>query len=395
MSHTIVVSTYNRLASLKRLLISLLNSDFSGYDGVRLLISVDKHKECEGRILDYLKDFNWPFGEFVIKKHPERLGLKKHFFFCCDLSITYGGIIFLEDDFVVSPLFYKYACEASSFYESDNRIAGISLYELRLNEFANRPFTPVLDEGEQYFVQIPSWGKVITRNKWMAFKNWLGEVDLEALDSILPTMVKLWPKTSFKREYIKFLISTERFFVFPRKSFLTNFGDAGQHYTATDNRAQRPILLIDKSSANLPNWHFSTFDNSLSKYDVYMEILPEVLRKYNPEMFANKEFIVDLYGIKPKSLLITKEFVLTAKKTTNHVYGFDRRLMPHEVNVLMGIEGNNFYFSKSEDIIGRNKTFKRYLEDNLYDTQHSSIFKLLLIDLTKTYRQIKSKIFKK
>jgi hypothetical protein len=385
MQPVIIISTYNRLDSLNRLLNSLLQSDFSSFKSVRLLISVDKHKDDEEKILFFLKTFDWPYGEFLIKTYPERLGLKKHFIKCCDFSQEYGSIIFLEDDFIVSRSFYEYATQAVNFYKGDSKIAGVCLYDLAYNEFSNRSFTALLDNNDQYFMQLVSWGKIFTKNQWSDFKDWFLSEEEGGKDIMLPKVVQKWSNQSFKKEYIKYLISKNKFFVFPRKSFVTNYGDKGEHFQHNDTKFQRPIRIDFKSGLN---FNFVNFENSLVIYDVYMEILPEKLKLLNQEL-REYDFTVDLYGIKPIKKINTT-YILTSKKVQNCILSFGRVTLPHESNIIFNNNGDYFHLAETKYVTGRTKSFITYFKDALYDDPGLSPFKLFFIDLWKSILKVKS-----
>jgi hypothetical protein len=382
---TIIVSTYNRLHSLNRLLNSLLKSDFSSFENVRLIISVDKHKDDEQEILDFLKNFQWPFGEFLVKTYSERLGLKKHFIKCCDFSLEYGSIIFLEDDFMVSRSFYEYATQAVNFYKENSKIAGVCLYDLVYNEFSNRNFTALLDNNDQYFMQLVSWGKIFTKEQWSDFKDWFISEKGEGKEQILPKVVQKWSNRSFKKEYIKYLISENKFFVFPRKSFVTNYGDKGEHFQENDTKFQRPIRVDVNTGLK---FNFVNIEDSLVVYDVYMEIIPDRLKILNNEL-KEYDFSVDLYGIKPIKKIETP-YVITSKNVRKYVTSYGRVTLPHETNVVFNNDGDYFYLAETKDVIGRRKSFRTYFKDSLYDDSGISPLKLLFIDIWKSILKAKN-----
>lgn len=375
---TIVVATYNRLHSLKNLMKSLLNGDYSGFQNVRLIVSIDRDPNSYTYIQDFLETFKWPFGEYKVILHETRLGLKEHFMYCNGLSLQYEKVIFLEDDFIVSPQFYQYASKAIDFYGDDERIAGLSLYELRINEFANRAFTPIEDGGNQYFVRLLSWGQVVTRKKWKSFLVWYEKNKNENLDDCLPSVARKWGERSFKREYLEYLILCDKYYVFPRVSYVTNCGLPGEHYNRQDLKVQRPILM---SSHNI-SLSFIKYDESIAVYDEYMEILPERLKRLCPSLEAY-DLCVDLYGIKPLLLLNKAQHAITSKNVNRYIFSYGRSFMPHEVNIVENMAGDIFHLSYSADVGKRKKGIWRYYEDNYYDYPGTSALKLFGIDIYK------------
>jgi hypothetical protein len=382
---TIVVATYNRLDSLKRLLETIVNANYEGCNNVRLLISVDKHSTEEEKVLNFLNNFDWPFGEYIIKTYKKRLGLKNHFIQCCDYTYDYDSIIFLEDDFIVSKNFYKYSTQSLNFYKDDTRISGIALYSLAYNEFSNRVFTPLEDGSEQYFIQIPTWGKVFNKEKWRGFKEWyLSKSHFDFDELQLPKVVRKWSKKSFKREYIKYLVDQNKYFVLPRKSFVTNFGEPGEHFFNKESKFQRPLRIEYSKS---PSYSFVDIATSLSVYDVYMEILPDKLKRINSDL-QNYNFTVDLYGIKPLNQIST-EYILTYKKVAKPILRFGRDAIPHEANIIFKFEGDDFYLALKKEVKKRKKGIKTYFDDCMYDDRGLSVMKLVLIDVWKFVNEIK------
>src|SRR6185295_10157403 len=137
-----------------------------------------------------------------------RLGLKEHILRCGDLSQTYGAVIVLEDDLYVSPEFYQYALATIAYYQNDPQIAGISLYCHRFNETAHLGFRAIEDGSDCFFLQVASsWGQCWTANQWLAFRKWYDQhVGDEIGAEHLPKDVLGWPATSWKKEFIRYLV---------------------------------------------------------------------------------------------------------------------------------------------------------------------------------------------
>ena len=101
----IVAVGYNRPHCMKRLLESIGNAEYE-IDDVTLIISIDESNKSD-LVQKVAEDFDWKHGEKIIRRFPERQGLKKHIIQCGDLSEKYGAVIILEDDLYVSPGFYS------------------------------------------------------------------------------------------------------------------------------------------------------------------------------------------------------------------------------------------------------------------------------------------------
>ena len=122
----IVCVGYNRIKSLSRLLNSLLCAKYPNND-IPLVISID----CSGdqSLYNYVREFKWPYGNKYVNIQEVRLGLKNHIYQCGDLTKYFKAIILLEDDLVVSPVFYSYVLQSLNVYSEEPRIAEISLYK--------------------------------------------------------------------------------------------------------------------------------------------------------------------------------------------------------------------------------------------------------------------------
>ena len=351
----IVVIGYNRPQALERLLHSLSRADYR--QEVTLYISLDgSGDDLKIGRLDDLKiarfnyvakvaeAFNWKHGKKVIIQHEKNLGLREHVLSCGDLSAKHDALIALEDDLVVSPGFYEFALQAYQFYKGDPNIGGISLYHHAYNETAQFPFIPLADGSDVYFLQYASsWGQVWTKEHWGNFRKWYDKrnPDDKTAGSILPPNIRLWPENSWKKFFIEFLIRQNRYFVYPRNSMTTIFGDEG-----TNIRIRETFLQV-------PLWHgerpfnFIPLKESSAVYDTYCEILPDRLKRLMKEM-EREDFEVDLYGMKPSDALSSKK-IISGRKCKSPERSFGREMKPHEENLINKFPGNYFSFGRKED----------------------------------------------
>ena len=95
-SFALIIATFNRPKSLKRLLQSLQNSKYPERDDINLIVSCDYSGSDES--IKIAEDFNWDYGHKKVITHSENLGLRNHMLFCGDLCKDYDGIVMLEDD---------------------------------------------------------------------------------------------------------------------------------------------------------------------------------------------------------------------------------------------------------------------------------------------------------
>jgi hypothetical protein len=305
----IVVIAFNREKSLKRLLDSIANANYSS-DQIPLHISIDASENL--KVKKVADEFNWTHGEKVVDVKTENYGLLKHLLSCGALTDKYGAIIVLEDDLVVAPNYYSYAIKANDFYCNDNKIAGVSLFTYSSEEVDFYPFEPINDGFDVHFIQVASsWGQLWNNNQWNQFNQWLND-NPQGDESLLPDYIKKWDLSSWKKLFVSYMISTDRYFVFPNTSFSTNFEDEGTNASKTG-------LFQVQLSASDRDLNLCTLSDSNSVYDVYFEPKSDCIKKINNSL-ADFDFEVDLYGRKP--LDCSSELVLATRRGINPVVYF-------------------------------------------------------------------------
>lgn len=338
----IIVVAYDRPDSLQRLLNSLRYA--RDVHDARLIISIDHQDFRNYKVKEVADSFQWPFGPKEVRYQQDHLGLKKHIMLNGELAVEFGAVIILEDDLFVSPYFYQYARVALDYYCEDERIAGISLYNLPRQEMANLPFAPLGDSSDVYFTQMPSsLGQLWTREQWSQFKTWY-EAGPDLSQIALPDYIYHWPESSWKKYYAAYLIDQQKYFVYPRYSLTTNFFDKGTNIEDdSSHRGQTPLKFYDS------NYTFISISDSNCVYDIYLELMPDCLAR----LAVNKieyEIELDLYGSK-EIKHIEAPYVITSRPSRNPLKGFRRALKPHEMNIIMDLEGDDFVLCKKEDII--------------------------------------------
>lgn len=331
---------YNRPKSLQRLLASIAIAHYPDEINIPLVISLDKSDSLE--VKHIAEGFEWQFGEKEIIAHEERLGLMAHFLYCGGLSEKHESIIFLEDDFYISPAFYKYAQQALDYYIDAEEIALLPLYALQLNGFTHQPFQPILDSADVFFAQV-GWfkGVAVTAQQWNNFIEWLENKPTGFDPSIPQIWAVLGPEEWFPL-FSSYLVDTQRYFVFPRQSLITDFSDAGMHFEEETNLYQTNLLLESKV------FNFQKLGESLAVYDAFLELLPECINHLKPEL-AEYDYVVDLNASKQAHQL-DAEYVITARPTRKTIMEFSTRMKPTEANVLHNIEGKGIVLTKTNDL---------------------------------------------
>ena len=127
----LVVIAYNRVGSLKRLLKSLEEGYYDDVENVPLIISVDKSDTDE--VEQFADDYTWNFGDKIVVKHQQNMGLKQHILSQGIWLDEYDAIVVLEDDVVVARDFWYYVRKCVNKYKDEDSVAGISLYGYSIN----------------------------------------------------------------------------------------------------------------------------------------------------------------------------------------------------------------------------------------------------------------------
>ncbi len=358
---TIVLALYNRKEPSLRSLDSLSEAVYPNNE-IRLVISIDNDDDKNKDVLALAEAYQWKHGEKEVIYHERNLGIREHFNYCGDLTEKYGSVVFIEDDLYVSRYFYDYLLQALDFYKNDSHVAGISLFSYhRLDQWINpRPFIPVDDGSDNFFLQQASWGQVWTWDMWKEYKKWFaiyGKLEFVNSQPEIPYAVKGWPGSSFKKYYISYMILNDKYYVFPRIALATNFDDVGTNRIDKTTEYQSPLLIQKKK------FMFNSFNNSLSIYDSYFEILPQIIKTLN-QALSDFDFEVNLYGDKNLED-IKKEYVLSRSAGTQNIKQFNLVMKPHELNVIFNTDGDKIFLSKKESIKAL-KDDDIFIEDLVY-----------------------------
>lgn len=332
----IVVASYNRPMALERLLRSIGKADYSEYDNIPLVISIDGggNPEC----IQIAESFEWVYGEKRIITHKHNLGLKQHILSCGDFTQQYGAIIMLEEDVYVSPYFYDYSVQTTSYYQAEEKIAGVSLFFLKNNELTDLPFWPMANGADVFFAQVPSsWGQTWTNQQWQKFRLWLDTHENLPVSEKLPPKIHTWPSgSSWKKFFFSYMVECDLYFVIPYVAYATNMGDEGEHFTEKTLLFQSPLMLFNQRLRFIP------FDKSKVAYDAYFELLPETFKSFG--CLENYDFEVDLAGAKPLEK-ITAPYLLSIKECNAPLFGFDMSFAPVETNVIRNVAGRYICFA--------------------------------------------------
>lgn len=379
MELAIVITAYNRAAALSDLLSSLKNvKPVDKVEKVPLIISIDNNGTSE--VNKIAQDFTWHLGEKQVIIHPEKLGLVKHFIWTGDQTERYNHVIFLEDDLIVSPDLINYCSQLIEYYDDDDRVAAASLYNPVLNEATGTKFYQLDDGSDVYFLQQPYWGNIWFKNKWREFKIFMESYHEKP--EILPSKVAGW-KASFKKKYVQYLIESGRTVVTPRISIVSNNGCAGLH-NSNEPYMYQTVIRLGKEK-----YDFIELGKSDAVYDVFEEVKPEILKKYNKNL-SGYDFECDLNGTKHH---IKKEYVLTSKRVKNSIFQYTSLMKPTEQGVVFNLLGNGeIALAKTTDVI---EDVKYYRDRKFKDIQKNYSISTNSNTLRILWRMTKKYIMKK
>lgn len=336
MKIAIIVVGYNRIEGLIRLLDSLTAAEYGG-DRPTLILSIDK--SGTDAVEKFANEYVWIHGEKIVRTFPENQGLKKHILSCGDFFSDFDELIILEDDIFVAPSFYLFAKQCGEFYQDEENVAGISLYQHLYSIDAARPFMPLQMGADVFFMKYAqSWGQVWLKEQWLAFKQWYDENSALFEDHPqLPENVCHWSKASWLKYHIRYCVKRNKYFVYPYASQVTCFADVGVHNREKLRKMQVPLQYGVKRTYELVR--FDRNDPRFVSYDQYYE--NEAL-----EWIDGYECDVDLYGRRKKHTGRYRLSMDILDKKIVRQWGLELR--PMEANVLLNIPGNEIFLYDME-----------------------------------------------
>ncbi len=378
----IVVNAYNRPAALVRVLHSLQQAVYPLDAPVPLIISIDRSGDPDVRML--AENFAWPHGPKTVRLQEKHLGLLQHFFACGDLTQRYEAIVYLEDDLTVSPVFYAYAAQVLAFYQQDDRVAGCSLFGLWFNGYTQQPFVPLPDGSDAFFVQVPyTQGLAFTAEQWARFEAWRRSPAMTAPPTV--PLHESW--TRFDREdwfplLARFIITTDRYFVFPRVSQATGWGDAGTHFARTSRFFQVPLqrgkLVYD----------FQMLDEADAVYDSFFELQPDRLNRLTDQL-RGYDYTLDLYATKSEANL-RGEYVLTSRRCRKPIVAFGKTAWPLEMNIVERVPGADIALCRAQDV-----RRDRLANLHLWRSQHEYFARGRLPKLTTVFKLLVARMLQR
>lgn len=359
----IIAIGYRNEKGIRRLLEHLKNAEYMGQE-VLFIISIDYSGNKD--IVDIANNFVWPNGQKFVRFNEKRLGLREHILKCGDYLNEYelDAVAVFEDDVIPSKDFFIYMKAATEKYYSEKNIAGVSLYAHSCNRNTGEGFSPVMSDGDNYFLQYAqSWGQIWFRNQWNEFKSWYEKNKDNFLpDYRIPANILEWNNNSWLKYHIRYCIEENKYFAYPYISHSTCFNEAGEH-TAQDSDECQVVI----SNAAGKKYQMIDFTEDALKYDAFFE--NEGLYKYCG--VRKEDLTVDLYGGRRATncpyLLTNKYLDYPAVKS------WGNRLRPHEMNIIHDIPGEDIFLYDLGQVIG----FMEIPVQKMGEDKYRSYFKIL------------------
>ena len=209
---TVHILTWNRPHSFQRLITSLKQSHYD-LDEINLAIHIDGGKD-NNKTIKEAKLVHWPFGEKVLYLSQKRKGLAYAWFSAWFPTQNDKFAIILEDDILLSPVWYKWLKKAWENYSYRDDIAGISLQRQRLIPYKPAKIMEIVNNHEPFlFPLVGSIGFSPHPIRWRQFLSWIDSINLEEFNFDIPYLVTT---DSFKHSK-KGQIWTHQFVYFCKK----------------------------------------------------------------------------------------------------------------------------------------------------------------------------------
>lgn len=376
MQHRIafVVPAFNRGESLLSTFNSILDCVSNAKISPDIIISIDDYEFFPyKKTLDSISYSNLK----LIKQ--KKLGLKNHILKLGDLTFNYDYIIILEDDVVVNPYLLSFLLPLINNNSIPDNVAAISLYNFEFGDFTNYPIDVSQHSSFWNYVQsMSSWGQVIWKSKWIAFKSFLNQSSFDFQS--LPHQMQCWSQNSWKKLYNLWLLENDLFVMFPSKALSTTTnGKNGTHIKEHCYNSSFSNLHI-KHPCN----HYHILESAVY-YDHFLELnlsksllLPHYLMKFDIES--------DLCGLKSiKSF--NKRFILTLRKQKKFIFSWSLKNNSVFYSLYKNTPGHDLFLVKKEDYLRGNLNYFSYIKIVPFLNYRKHLLYLLLYIIRRIYKQ--------
>lgn len=264
-------------------------------------------------------------------------------------------------------------------YETDDDQSSDIIYEsFVLFTEDRREFLPETNGFDTFFIQwTGSWGQLWTKKQWSDFKQWYGIHHDDLKEFFIPQFVKNW-KNSWKKYNIAYLSDSNKYYVYPTKSFTTMVPSLGTHIK---NVNLRNPFLVPLCSSFPRQIVFQDID-SAQKYDSFFELCDRPL-----EINGKDEVVsYNIYCNKRKRDLKGKYYVTSIKIAGREpVKAWGRQLLPPEKNIIDSLCGDGLYLYKTQDY----ESTSLSTEDKRRFNFELSVAELLLLASSQVIKRVK------
>lgn len=266
-----IVITYNRPASLQRLLDSLNKADYLS-DKVVIEVWIDRSKsnEIHGPTYETASKFVFDKGQITVHNHTKHAGLYGQWIDTWQPNEdTKEMAVILEDDISVSPLFYRYLKKVHARYDRRPEVNGFALQGISIKHGgAGGNLRAPLENVVFLYPILGSWGFSPRKDNWIKFRQWYKTASKDKnfkplVPGILPTQ---WYQIFLKRGktdgmwtmwHIYYAYSKKERTLypnFPNKQGMTiNWKESGIHYKKGQKNGDPLVTEWDSRLDNLPD----------------------------------------------------------------------------------------------------------------------------------------------
>ena len=276
----VLVLTYKRVKPLGRLLKSLKDANYTGLPPHHLRVCVDRPAKdpVHTEVLDSLKDFDWPHGNFEVGLQREHQALAGQWINCWDgasmerqfapsgsppMDDSAASVsMVLEDDMDVSPQWAQWQVRAGIAYRDNKQIQGFSLQRPQIRAVDAQPVQKFLPSGQLVvgYRLLGSWGYGAYRSMWRKFVAWQKAAAAADEDPSVPGLVMSRWWANFKRTgrthtmwtmwFIKYCADNDVFTLFGnlggRNAWGANWREAGEHFSGKSPGPDSDVIKVWK-----------------------------------------------------------------------------------------------------------------------------------------------------
>lgn len=239
------VFTYNRLASLNRLLTSVKNANYLD-KSIDLSIFVESGAPRD--LSDFVHEFGWEHGRKNVYEHVVRGGLIRSIIESWHPQADNEIVVFLEDDVEVSMHFFEWieanlAALNKVPHHIRHSVIGISLYTPRIIETVNPKIPIKFDRFVRknlFLYQLPcSWGAAYFAKPWKEYRDFMRHrIVKDDHVEVYGSTSNGW-KGSWKKYSIEYMWMNDKYMIYPsfenQTSFSTNHLEPGEHIEQHDD----------------------------------------------------------------------------------------------------------------------------------------------------------------